>query len=144
MKNLRFTGILPWLIIIIFGTASFARVEQIQTEQKHDQVLLAVHENALLQQLRVNEGFRLQWSAKITHAILNQCIQEYRLDGKLDRLAIGVYSVSKLDSKVKLALKAFAREIEQNKGELQCADPLPKKLRQKLTLPSSTKITLRS
>lgn len=115
---------LTYLVIAIGGTAAFARIEHIQYELHLQQNELASHQAAITNQLKVNEDLRVERSRAITDAITKQCVQQYRIDGKLAHLGMDLLADSALDERVKTALADFSAEIAKSQGELQCSNPL--------------------
>jgi hypothetical protein len=120
---------LPWMIIAIGGTASFARIEQIQCELRQQQSEIASHQQSLTEQVAINEHLRSERSQAISAAILRQCVENYRIDGKLAKLGMDLFAAPSLDKKAKDALADFSSEVAQNQGELQCSNPLPERLK---------------
>lgn len=119
---------LPWLFIMIGGTASFARQSQLQSELQAQQTELAAHQSVLSRQVQINDQIRNESVKQIGNAILKQCIENYRIDGKLAKLGMHLFAIPSLDERAKLALSNFSSEVAQNQGELQCSNPLPKSL----------------
>jgi hypothetical protein len=124
MVTSKARAFLPWLVIVIGGTASFARQGQIQDELRKQQTELLLHQNTLAHQLQINEELRNERAKAIADAILRQCIENYRIDGKLSKLGMRLFAIPSLNISAKLALAEFASEVAQNQGELQCQNPL--------------------
>jgi hypothetical protein len=113
---------------VIGGTASFARQGQIQEQLQRQQTELALHQNTLAHQVQINDNLRTERTKVIADAILRQCIENYRIDGKLSKLGMRLFAIPSVNSSARTALAEFASEVAQNQGELQCQNPLPTRL----------------
>lgn len=118
-----------WLFIFFVGTFVFYRYQAIQSELINQQGELSQHQLKLIDQEKINEQLRSQRSAAISEAILQQCVQDYRVDGKLVKVSTDLLQTKSIQPDVKKVISDFLSEIAQNQGALQCQNPLPKRLR---------------